>query len=175
MKVIFTSKRSISMLIFLIFAILFVFFGYKLIRPFLYFIGGCICLAGLIKLTLLNKSNTPIADYVLDLIEGIDDIFIGVICVKFWDYNYVIFVLGIIYTIIPIIRLFMAKNKINQLFVDSLKYLASIVMISCIREEVISGYVVAAIMFGIVIFIFVSLIIKIRRIKRSEYLHEIEN
>jgi hypothetical protein len=69
----------------------------------------------------------------------------------------------------------MAKNKINQLFVDSLKYLASIVMISCIREEVISGYVVAAIMFGIVIFIFVSLIIKIRRIKRSEYLHEIEN
>lgn len=175
MKVIFTSKRSISMLIFLIFGLLFLFFGYKLIQPFLYFIGSCICLAGLIKLTFLNRSNTPLADYTLDLVEGIADIFIGVICVEFWDYNYVVFTLGIIYTIIPIVRLFMAKNKINQLFVDSLKYLASIVMISCIREEDFSGYVVAVIMFGIVIFIFVSLIIKIRRLKRSEYLHEIEN
>ena len=175
MKTIFTSKRSISMLIFIIIGTVFLIMGYKLIKPVLYFIGACICLAGLIKLTFLKKDNTPTADYVFDLVEGILDLFLGVIVIKFHDFHYVVFTIGIIYLIIPIIRLCMAMNKLNQLFVDSLKYLASIVMISCIREEQLSGYVVAAIFYGIAVFIFVTLIIKARRIKRSEYLDEIEN
>ena len=175
MKVIFTSKRSVSMLIFLIIGTIFLFFGYKLIRPVLYIIGSIICLGGLAKLTFLNKKNTPIADFVFDLIEGIFAIFIGVIVVKFYDYKYALFTCGIIYIIIPIIRIFMANNKINQLFVDSLKYLGVVVLLSCIFQDRVSGYVVALIFYGFAIFIFVTLLFKIRRLKRSDDLNEIKD
>ncbi len=175
MKVIFTSKRSISMLIFLILGTIFFILGYKLIEPVLYFIGTLVCLAGLLKLTLLNKNNTPKADFILDLIEGIVSICVGVVTIQFWNYNLVIFITGFVYLVIPVIRLFMAKNLINQLFVDSLKYLSIIVMISCINKEKLTGHVVGAIFYGIAIFIFVTLIIKIKRIKRSEYINEIQN
>ncbi len=175
MKVIFTSKRSISMLIFLILGTIFFILGYKLIEPVLYFIGALICLAGLFKLTLLNKKNTPKADFILDLIEGIVSISVGVVTVQFWNYNIVIFITGLLYLIIPIIRLFMAYNIINQLFVDSLKYLSIIVMISCINKEKLTGHVVGTIFYGIAIFIFVTLIIKIKKIKRSELVNETKN
>lgn len=172
MKIIFTSKRSISMLIFLIFGTIYLTLGYKLIRPSLYIIGSLICLAGMIKLTFLNKENTPLIEYRLDQIEGIFAMFIGVITIKFYNYNVAIFIMGLIYLLFPIIRLFMSDTKLNQLFVDSLKYMASIVMISCIYKEELTQYIVALIFYGIAVFIFVTLIFKIRRIKRGEYFNE---
>ena len=172
MKTIFTSNRILTMLIFLIFGTIYLTLGYKLIRPSLYIIGGCITLAGLIKLTLLNKNNTPKMEFNLDCIEGWLAILVGIISIKFYDYEYVLFVIGIIYLIIPIIRILLSENKLNQLFVDSLKYMASIVMISCIYRKEYTQYIVALIFYGIAIFIFITLLFKIRREKRGEYIDE---
>ncbi len=172
MKTLFTSKRSISMLIFLIFGTIYLTLGYKLIKPSLYIIGSLVTLAGIIKLTMLNKANTPIKEYTLDLVEGVFALFIGIISIKFYNYNVAIFIMGVLYLLFPIIRLFMSINKLNQLFVDSLKYMASIVMISCIYKEELTQYIVALIFYGIALFIFITLLFKIRREKRGEAINE---
>lgn len=176
MKVFFSSKRTIAFFAFIIIGLLFMFVKAKYVYPgVLIFIGSMICLAGIIKLTFINKQLLGNKEYVFDLIEGILNIIVGVIVVKFWDFRWVTFTCGIIFAIIPVLRVLFSKHKFNQALLDLLKYLAVIVLISSFNRVLVTRYVVSAIFLTVAVIIFITLIIKIRKVKRGEYLHEIEN
>lgn len=86
---------------------------------------------GLFKFVMLDASHQAKNEYILDLFESIISIIFSVICLNFGQENLILsMVLGILYLIVPLIRLLNAKFKVNQLFIDSYKYLAGFVWIS---------------------------------------------
>ena len=162
MKIIFTSKRSLAILLFLCFGILFLVLPSKYLYTFsLKFVGAALCLSALLKLTLVSKDNCRTIDFVLDIIEGIEVLIMGVVVFVFYKYRYVTFVLGFVYSIIPILRLCFAKYKLNQFLVDSLKYLTIIILISSFNKTLMTRYIISSIFFSISIFIIITLLRKV--------------
>ena len=173
MKVIFTSKRSIGMFALIISSILLLTlpneYLYKIV---LYFIGSVICLDGIVKLTLLNKLYEGTVEFTFDLIEGISNLVIGVIIVKFFNYRFTVMTCGIIYSITPIIRIIFSKHKMNQFVIDILKYLAAVILITSVDREYIVRLIVFIVFMSIAVIIFITLLIKIRKNKRGEYIEQ---
>lgn len=176
MKIFFTSKRTIAFVAFVLIGFLFLFLKKGYLYPaVLITLGILICLAGIVKLTLLNKQLSGTMEFTFDLLEGIVNLIVGVVIVNFWDFRWITFGCGCIYAIIPILRIVLSEHRINQLVVDILKYLAIVVLISSFNRVLTVRYVVSSIFFAVAIIIFITLIIKIKKEKRGVYLHEIEN
>lgn len=168
MKTIFTSKRSIGMFALLVMGILFIVLPHSIVYPtLLMFIGVVICLDGIVKLTFLNIHTQGKKEFVYDLLEGILDLVLGVVIVKFYKYEYVTCISGVIYAIIPILRIIFSRHKLNQFVVDILKYLALIVLISSIERQYTTRIVVSTIFFSVAVIIFITLLVKIRNERRG--------
>ena len=138
----------------------------------LYFIGSVICLDGIIKLTLLNRLYEGNAEFTFDLIEGISNLILGVIIVKFFAYRFVVMTCGIIYSITPVIRILFSKHKLNQFVIDILKYLAAVILITSVDRKYIVRLIVFIVFMSIAVIIFITLLIKLRKIKRGEYIEQ---
>ncbi|MGM9972333.1 MAG: hypothetical protein ACI35W_07985 [Anaeroplasmataceae bacterium] len=169
MKMVFTSKRSIAILVFIAFGLLYAIAPSNVTYKVTLKLVGCfLTLDGIIKLIFADYDSMGKVEYRFDVIEGFITIIIGVISFKFYNYQYVTLACGIIYSIVPITRVIMAKRKTNQLLVDCLKYLAIIVLISSINHTLMSNIVISAIFFMIAILIFITLIRKIIKSKKIE-------
>lgn len=168
MKVILSSKRTLAILIFITFGLLYAIapsdFTYNIT---LKIVASFLVLDGIFKLILADIKTLGEKEYILDIIEGFVAIVLGVISFKFCNYNLVPFLCGIIYLCIPIIRIILAQRKINQLLIDSLKYLAIIVLVSSFNRTFMSNIVISSLFFIIAIFILITLIIKIRKFKTN--------
>jgi hypothetical protein len=104
-----------------------------------------IVITGVIKLSFLNKDTYDRSEYLLDLIEGIVDLIVGVITFNFGlDYYLISLICGICFFIPPTIRLIIAPKTLNQLLIDSPKALAGIIIITSnpntfVGEKIVIG------------------------------------
>lgn len=163
MKLVLRSKRTLFALIFIIFGVLFLVLPTKLLYNFaMRTIGVFLVFSAILKLTLVNKNNTSKKEYVFDIVEGILAMAIGVVVFKFYNYNTVTFICGFIYTIIPVLRIIFSKHKLNQLFVDSLKYITIVILISSFNKYLTTRYVISSLFFIFAILILISLIVYIK-------------
>lgn len=94
-----------------------------LINIFRYIVGILIILIGYYKLVMSNKKALGEREYYLDIVEGFISIFVGVISIRFYDNAIVCLVLGLVYLIVPLIRIFLSTNKINQILIDIFKFI----------------------------------------------------
>lgn len=116
---------------FFYFSILIILFGilafilpHNFVRKFYVYISGySILLTGIVKLLISDLSVLGKREYTIDIIEGIFSIIIGIVFINFYQFKMVCLVLGILYLIFPIYRIIIAVNKINQTFMDSLKFI----------------------------------------------------
>lgn len=90
---------------------------------FRYIVGILIILIGHYKLIMSNKTALGTREYYLDIVEGFISIFVGVISIRFYDIDIVCLVSGIVYLVVPFIRIFLSTNKINQILIDIFKFL----------------------------------------------------
>lgn len=175
MKIIFTSKRSIGMFALIIVSILLLTLPNKYLYPIvLCFIGSVICLDGVIKLTFLNRNTSGNLEFGFDLIEGIMCMIVGAVVVKFYKYPYATMVCGIIYAIIPIIRILLSRHKLNQFVCDILKYVGVVILITSIDRVFTVRLVVFIVFMSIATLIFLTLLVKMKRIKNGEYIEQQE-
>lgn len=175
MKVIFTSKRTIAIILFFAFGLLYALAPSE--RTFdhsIKTVAGIICLDGIIKLVIASKQSMGKKEYYLDICEGFVSIFVGVVAFKFSSYKYVTFSCGLIYLIFPLIRLIVVEKKLNQLLVDCLKYLAVAIFISSINKTLTSNFVLSSIFFAISILITITLVRKIIYSKKEEEVSDYE-
>ena len=170
MRVFFTKKRSIAILIFLILGILFIVIPDIYLMPVIYWLM-CVPLiiVGMFKLVFLNKEIQGNLEYQFDLYEGLVSIIVGVTALSFMEYPTVALFLGIIYLIIPLLRIVVSKNKKNQLLIDCLKYFVIFMLLTSNKH--LSK--VACIVIG-VIFIAISVLITITLFKKTQKL-DLEN
>ena len=95
-----------------------------------YLMSSIVLAVGLFKFVMLDAARQTKEDYILDLFESLISMTFSVICLNFGQhYFFLSMIMGILYLIIPVVRLFLAKFKVNQLFIDSYKYLAGFVWI----------------------------------------------
>ncbi len=168
MKVVFKSKRCIAILIFLAFGLMYALAPSDLTYSItLKIVSSFLVIDGLIRLIFADINLMGKKEYIFDIIEGFFAIIIGVVSFKFSNYKYVTFTCGILYIIIPVMRIVVAEKKLNQLLIDSLKYLAMIVLISSINHTFMSNIVISSLFFIIAIVIFITLIKKIMKYKKE--------
>lgn len=119
-------------MLFLIVSILYFTVPASFSLPFTYYLmSSIILLVGIFKFVLLDSKTREKVDYYLDLTESILSILISILAINFGlKYIALSIVLGILYLIIPVTRLVYAKIKLNQLFIDSYKFLAGFVLIA---------------------------------------------
>jgi len=172
-KRLFTLKRFYAALLFIAFGLMFIFVPSKyLTNIVLRIVGVLITLAGIVKLTFVNKNSMGTKEYLFDWFEGVTNILIGVTTFKFYDYPYVTLTCGLIYIIVPSIRFILAKRKVNQLLVDSLKYLGFLVLISSFNKMITSKFVIAPVFFGCAIFICVTIVVNLINYRKEALLNE---
>ncbi len=114
------------------------------------FVCFLICITGIIKLVFLDKSVLTNDDYYLDLIEGFISIFVSVICLNFYEYYLVSLILGIVYLIIPIVRIVLSTNKINQFIMDIFKFIFASVLFTATYHAPLLTKIYTALIFLII-------------------------
>lgn len=92
-------------------------------------ISCLIVLIGLYKLGFLDKDNKSKPEFILDLIEGIISLIVGVLFINFYSYHIMDFILALLYLAVPIIRYFYSNHKLNLFFEDLVKYYFAIIII----------------------------------------------
>lgn len=167
------------MLFFIALGTVFIIFRNKgLAMTYFTIIGIVIIIIGVFKLTLVDKDRLGRLEYNLDLAEGLINLIVGVVFINFFEYIFVDFVLFAMYITIPICRCFYSQHPVNQVFVDSPKFLMSF---SIVFASNFTFKVFFSIMGGI--FILVGVGIMIRKIifevkelkeRKKEELHEEE-
>lgn len=104
--------------------ILCLFLPHSIIRhTFRYVVGIIMVLIGVYKLVMSDVKALGIKEYRIDIIEGIISIVVGVCSINFFYSNHACFFLGAIYLIMPIFRIIISENKVNQFFLDIMKYI----------------------------------------------------
>ncbi len=165
MRVYFTSKRSIAILIFLILGILFIAVPTKYLMPIIYwFMCIPLIISGIVKLTLADKRILGSLEYRFDIFEGVLSILVGVISLNFREYPIVTFILGLFYVVVPICRIIYSKTKKNQMLVDCLKYLTAFILITSYKTlSKFMCIVLGCIFIAICVFIFITLVNKAKK------------
>lgn len=133
----FKRKSFYFMIFFYIIGILYIVIPPDRLVAFTY-ITACvsIIILGILKLSFVDYRNYYKRDIILDIIEGSVDIVTGVICFNFGrDYYLVTLICGIIFALVPIIRICIEPNKFNQAFMDSLKFLAAIILLATNKHQ----------------------------------------
>ncbi len=139
------------------------------LRTTYYLMSVIVLIVGLFKFTMLDSLNQSKKEFWLDLSEAVISMLFSVICMNFGQQYFTLsIILGVFYLIIPIIRLFQAKFKVNQLFIDSYKYLAGFVWI-CSNPHYVwwIKYVL-----GLIFLIFALLILTTKLIHLYQYKKE---
>lgn len=88
-----------------------------------------IIIIGIVKLVLSDKKALGEKEYWLDLTEGFINIIVGVVCFNFYHVYITSLVFGVIYLVIPILRIAISTNKLNQLIIDVFKFIFAILLI----------------------------------------------
>lgn len=163
MRTILQSKRTLFALIFIILGVLFIVLPTKMLYNFaMKTIGVLLIISSILKLVLVCKDTTSKREYIFDIVEGFIAMAIGVSVFKFYNYNVVTFICGIIYLIMPIIRIIVSKHKLNQLFVDTLKFIVVVILLSSFNKYLTTRYVISSLFFICAILFLISLIISIK-------------
>ncbi|MCR5787187.1 MAG: hypothetical protein K6G28_05760 [Acholeplasmatales bacterium] len=104
----------------------------KISLTFSYYLAlTVIIITALVKFSMLNKDLYSQRDYLLDLSESVVSAIIAVICINFGQEYFVLSIIcGVLYLIFPVVRLILAEIKINQLFLDSFKFLCGFVIMA---------------------------------------------
>ena len=90
-----------------------------------------VIITAIVKFSMLNKTLYSKEDYLLDLFESLVSAIIAIICLNFGqEYIILSIICGIVYLVFPITRFIIAEYKINQMFLDSFKYLCAFVIIT---------------------------------------------
>ena len=139
-----------------------------------YFMCITIIGIGVFKFTMLDFKVDSTRDYTLDLSEAIINIFVAVIAMHFGqEYIALSVILGIIYLIIPIIRLILAKIKLNQLVIDSFKFLAGFVIIASNSNYIWwIKYIIGGVYLTVAIAIFVTKMVHYHQAKKEGVFYE---
>ncbi len=140
----------------IIFGITLLFIPQDIVKTiFIYVVSVCIILTGYYKLVMSNKKALGKREYYLDIVEGFVCIFVGVINVRFFDVSIVCFIIGLVYLVVPLLRIFLATNKINQILMDIFKFIFAgfILMNNMVVPKASQIYVsVVFILFGLIVF-----------------------
>lgn len=134
-----------------------------------YLMCTIVLIVGLFKFTMLDYKHQSKYEFYLDLIEAIVSMIFTVILFNYGQKNMILSAtLGILYLIIPLIRLIQAKFKVNQLFIDSYKYLASFVFVC---SNPLYAWWIKYIL-GAIFLIFASLILTTKLVHLHQYKKE---
>jgi len=143
--------------------------------PFTYYIMcGVILGIAIFKFTMLNIRVDSKQDYILNLTEALINVFVGVIAINFGqEYILLSVFLGIVYLIVPIIRIFLAKIKINQIFIDSFKFLAGFVLIASNANYIWwIKFIIGGVFFMVALSIFITKIIHLHQSRKDGIFYE---
>lgn len=161
---IFKTKRFWASILFIIFGVVFMLLPKNILYTFtLKFIGILLCLSAILKLMLVSKKHLSKKDYVLDIVEGFLVLVLSVVIFQFCKYRWVTFTCGLIYAVIPILRLILSKHLLNQLFVDSLKYVTIVILISSLNKYLMTRYIITSLFFIIAMLMLISLVVSLKK------------
>lgn len=139
-----------------------------------YLMSSIVLAVGLFKFVMLDGARQTKEEYILDLSESLISMIFSVICLNFGEHNLILSViLGLLYLIVPLIRLLKAKFKVNQLFIDSYKYLAGFVWI-CSNARYIwwIKYILGIIFLTFALLILVTKIVHLYQYKKEGVYYE---
>ncbi len=120
----------IAFLFFVIIGVIFILFrNTNLASTYFSIVSIVIIIIGMFKLILLDRDRLEKQEYFFDLIEGIMDLIVGVVFANFYSFFFVDMVIFVCFISIPICRCFYSSHHLNQIFVDSPKFVLSISLI----------------------------------------------
>ncbi len=139
-----------------------------------YLISALILISATIKFTMLNRDYNSDTNYYLDIAESFFGASCGVIALNFGQQNFILsIILGIIYMIPLVIRLVLSKIKINQLFLDSFKYMYALVLILAnVRFTAWSRFVLGTVYLVVGIIILITKLKHLNEFKKGSYFYE---
>jgi len=123
---------------------------------------------------MLNRDYNSDTNYYLDIAEAFTGAACGVIAINFGQEYFVLsFILGIIYLIPLIIRLVLSNIKINQLFLDSFKYMFALVLLLA-NERFVgwSRFVLGSVYLSVGLLILITKIKHLNQSKKGSYFYE---
>lgn len=100
---------------FILIGIICLFLPHNVIRhTFRYVVGLSIIAVGFYKLIISDIKALGKREYTIDIVEGFISIIIGVCSINFYYSETASFFLGAFYLIMPIFRIIISENKLNQ-------------------------------------------------------------
>ncbi len=148
----FKRTSFIFMVLFYVISLFYFFVPSKYCLPFSYYlICTLLLIFSIVQFTLLSKKNGDSSQYYLDMYEALNTGIIGVVALNFGQKYYILsIILGILYLVPLIIRIFVSRIKINQVFLDSIKYMFAIILILANAQVVAwSRFVIGIIYFAV--------------------------
>ena len=123
---------------------------------------------------MLDVDTQTKSSYYLDLSEAIINSIVGVVAINFGqEYFGLSVILGVIYLIVPSIKLAIAKIKLNQLFIDSFKFLAGFVIIASNANFVWwIKYIIGIVFLGVAISILITKLIHLNQARKGGTFYE---
>lgn len=89
-----------------------------------------IIIIGIFKLVFSDIKVLGKKEYYLDLSEGFINILVGVVCYNFYHVYITSLIFGALYLVIPILRITLSNNKLNQFIMDIFKFVFASLLIS---------------------------------------------
>lgn len=171
----FKRTSFIFMVIFYVISLLYFFIPSKYCLPFSYYlICTLLLIFSIVQFTLLSKNRGQSSQYYLDLYEALNTGVIGVVALNFGQEYYVLsIILGILYLAPLIVRIIVSRIKINQVFLDSVKYMFALILILANAQVVAwSRFVIGIIYFAVGTIILYTKIKHLNQYKNGGYKHE---
>ena len=136
---------------FILIGIVALFLPHTVIRHiFRYVVGLSIVAVGFYKLIFSNIKALGKREFIIDIVEGFISIIIGVCSINFYYSETICLILGAIYLVMPIFRVIISENKLNQFFMDLLKYIfAGYIITNTVKIPIILKVYVALTFIGI--------------------------
>ena len=139
-----------------------------------YLICALVLIASTIKFTMLNRDYNSDTNYYLDIAEAFTGAAVGVVAINFGQEHFALsIILGFLYMIPLCVRLVLATIKINQLFLDSFKYMYALVLI--LANERFTGwsrFVLGAVYLSVGFIILITKLKHLNEFKKGSYFYE---
>lgn len=120
----------VAFIFFVVIGIIFILFkNTNLASTYFSIVSIAIIIIGMVKLVLLDKDRLEKQEYYFDLAEGIMDLIVGVVFANFYSFFFVDMIIFVGFISIPICRCFYSNHHLNQIFIDSPKFILSISLI----------------------------------------------
>ena len=170
----FKRTSFVFMVIFYVISLFYFFVPSKYCLPFSYYlICTLLLIFSIVQFTLLSKKSGQDSQYYLDLYEALNTGIIGVVALNFGQKYYILsIILGLLYLVPLIVRIIVSRIKINQVFLDSVKYMFALVLILANGEVVAwSRFVIGIIYFAVGSIILYTKIRHLKEYKNGGYKH----